>query len=92
MTEQMFVLRISPLIAGEVWDRELSVYGSAFLKIEKAYTEQSKRVPIKIEFTAEEVVDLKEECLSVIKMDWDSDLKRPYSALLKQIKKKNETI
>jgi hypothetical protein len=83
----MTVLTISTLIGSEVWDRELSVYGGAFLKIEEAYAKRIKRVPMKIQFTADEVADLREECLSVEQMDWDSGLKAPYRALLRQIEK-----
>ncbi len=90
MTEKMFVLRISTLIGSEVWDRELSVYGGAFLKIEEAYAKRIKRVPMKIQFTADEVSNLKEECLSVEQMDWDGGLRAPYRALLRQIEKVTE--
>lgn len=84
---QTFNLRVSPLIADEVFQRGLYEYGSAYSKIYDYWSERPNNKPFKLQFTLDEVEQLRQECQYAIDSEWDSGLIRPYAALMRQIEK-----
>jgi hypothetical protein len=84
-----YKLRISSWIADEVVNRQLHVYGSAFVKITEAYEHNPRSKFYTLAFTADEVNQIKAEAEMGASPDngWDGSLRVPFKALLRQIAK-----